>query len=333
MFARTYLVTGGTGFIGSRLVRSLLGAGHSVRVIDNDLRGRVDRLADIANEIELIQCDVRDVDALAKASKKVDSVLHLAALNGTENFYKRPQLVLDIAVRGMLAVLECCKDNGIPELVLASSSEVYQMPEIIPTPEDVPMTIPDPWNPRYSYGGGKLISELMLANYYRDHFERVLIFRPHNVYGPDMGWEHVLPQLVIRAFDQIKEHSSGPVPFKIQGDGSQTRSFIYIDDFIDAVNLMLKKGEHRNIYHLGTSEEVQIRDVVNYVFEYFERGVLIIPDALPEGGTPRRCPDISKISDLGFEPEIPLKDGIKKIADWYVDNQHLRPPTLKANPS
>jgi len=325
MSAKTYLVTGGTGFIGSRLVRSLLGKGHSVRVVDNDLRGRAERLSDIADDIELIKCDVRDLDAMTRASKNVDSILHLAALNGTENFYKRPQLVLDVAIRGMLSVLESCKANNIPELIFASSSEVYQTPAEIPTPEEIPLMIPDPWNPRYSYGGGKLISEILLANYYQDLFERVLIFRPHNVYGPDMGWEHVLPQLIIRAYDQIAAHRSGPVPFQIQGDGSQTRAFIYINDFIDAMILILHKGKHRNVYHLGTSEEKEIKEVVEHLFDYFERDVQIIEGDLPEGGTPRRCPDISKISALGFEQKILLRDGIKNIADWYVANQHNRP--------
>ena len=94
----------------------------------------------------------------------------------------------------MISVLDACRHHGIRELVLASSSEVYQTPPGIPTPENVPLSVPDPLNPRYSYGGGKIICELMAINYGRQGFDRVLIFRPHNVYGPDMGWEHVLPQ-------------------------------------------------------------------------------------------------------------------------------------------
>ena len=83
-------------------------------------------------------------------------------------------------------------------LVLASSSEVYQTPPQVPTDESAPLVVPDPLNPRYSYGGGKIISELMAINYGRKYFERVLIFRPHNVYGPDMGFEHVIPQFALR---------------------------------------------------------------------------------------------------------------------------------------
>ena len=132
---------------------------------------------------------------LMAAIAGVDSVLHLAYVNGTEYFYEHPELILDIAVRGMLNVLDACRAEKVPELVLASSSEAYHQPPIVPTPEGVPLVVPDPLNPRYSYGGGKLISELMALNWGRKGFERVMIFRPHNVYGPDMGWEHVIPDL------------------------------------------------------------------------------------------------------------------------------------------
>ena len=88
--------------------------------------------------------------------------------------------------------------EGVRSLVLASSSEVYQTPPHVPTDESAPLVVPDPTNPRYSYGGGKIISELMAINYGRKFFDRVLIFRPHNVYGPDMGCEHVIPQFALR---------------------------------------------------------------------------------------------------------------------------------------
>ncbi|MGL6042363.1 MAG: NAD-dependent epimerase/dehydratase family protein, partial [Sandaracinobacteroides sp.] len=242
--SKRYLVTGGTGFIGSALVSRLVKDGHMVRVVDNDLRGSKKRLDHVIKDIDLVACDVRDIDAMTDAAKGCESILHLAALNGTENFYNRPDLVLDVGIRGMYGALEAAKRNGIEEFVLMSSSEAYQTPPVVPTDETVPLMIPDPWNPRYSYGGSKLISEIMMANYHRDLFKKTVIVRPHNVYGPDMGWEHVIPQFVMRAKSQIEKHPTGPVPVDVQGDGSQTRSFIHISDFIDGFMLAVEKGSH-----------------------------------------------------------------------------------------
>ena len=100
------------------------------------------------------------------------------------------------------------------------------------------LKIPDIYNPRYSYGGGKILTELIGINYGRKYFKKLIIFRPHNVYGPDMGNEHVIPELINR-FKNLKGRN-----FKIQGTGKEIRSFIYIDDFIDAFNLIIKKGKH-----------------------------------------------------------------------------------------
>jgi len=325
MSQKTYLVTGGTGFIGSALVRRLVRDGHAVRVVDNDLRGHAERLSDLSGSIELIPADVRNVDALTAAARGCDSILHLAALNGTENFYNRPELVLDVGVLGMHAALSAAKQAGVREFVLASSSEVYQTPHVVPTPENEELKIPDPWNPRYSYAGSKLISEIMLANYHRDHFKRVIIFRPHNVYGPDMGWEHVLPQFILRAKEQVERTPRGPVPFPIQGDGQQTRSFIYIDDFIDALLLLLQHGAHRNLYHLGTMDEVPIEYLARLVVHHFGREAMIEPGSSPVGSTPRRCPDTRKIQALGFKPSVPLSEGVSRTAEWYVANASRRP--------
>jgi nucleoside-diphosphate-sugar epimerase len=322
---RSYLVTGGTGFIGSALVKRLVKDGHKVRVVDNDLRGSSIRLNDVINDIELVACDVRDLDAMTAAAKGCESLLHLAALNGTENFYNRPDLVLDVGIRGMYGALEAAKRNGIEEFILMSSSEAYQTPSIVPTPENVPLMIPDPWNPRYSYGGSKLISEIMIANYHRDLFKKAVIVRPHNVYGPDMGWEHVIPQFVLRAKEQIAKHPTGAVPIEIQGDGSQTRSFIHISDFIDGFMLAVEKGANRQVYHVGTEEEVTIRHVLELVFNWFGRDLEL--RSLPEaaGGTPRRCPDITKLAELGFAPKFNIGSGIGEIAAWYSANAHLKP--------
>src|SRR5690349_22546124 len=99
--------------------------------------------------------------------------MHLAAVNGTENFYTQPELVLDVGLRGALAVTNAGREAGVPDLIVASTAEVYQTPPVIPTPETVPLMLPDSLNPRYSYGGGKIVSELIAFNYGQDHYRQV----------------------------------------------------------------------------------------------------------------------------------------------------------------
>lgn len=320
MKAKKYLVTGGTGFIGSALVKRLAKDGFQVRVLDNDVRGTKERLREVEGKIEFVKADIRNSNDVLKACKNVDSIIHLAYINGTEYFYKMPELVLDVAVKGMSNIIDACIKENIRELILASSSEVYQAPPKIPTDEDVPLTVPDVFNPRYSYGGGKIISELLTINYGRKHLDRAVIFRPHNVYGPDMGWEHVIPQFVLRMKELCKNKNDKIIKFPIQGTGKEARAFCFIDDFIDGLMLILKKGEHLNIYNIGTMEEMSIKQVAAETGKYFGKSVKIIPGKLTHGSVQRRCPDISKLKKLGYNPKIPFKEGLKITAKWYDKN-------------
>jgi nucleoside-diphosphate-sugar epimerase len=245
-------------------------------------------------------------------------------VNGTEFFYKQPELVLEVAVKGIMNVLDACVQHQVPELVLASSSEVYQEPPSIPTREDVPLTIPDPLNPRYSYAAGKIISEMMALNYGRTRFRRVVIFRPHNVYGPDMGWEHVIPQFVVR-MRKLLRPDCDTVRFPVQGNGEQTRSFVFINDFIDGLMAVIKAGAHLSIYNIGTEEEISIAELARMVGAYFGKRVELIPGPPALGGTRRRCPDISKVAALGYKPRVSLKDGLAITAKWYDENSDRAP--------
>ena len=325
MTARRILVTGGSGFIGSGLVKALVAAGHSVRVLDDNSRGRARRLTAVEKDIDFVGGDVRDADAVAKAAQGMDEVHHLAFVNGTEFFYTMPELVLDVGVRGMVNVIDACRKHDVGTLILASSSEVYQTPPHIPTAEDAPLTVPDVMNPRYSYGAGKLISEVMAVNYGRKFFERVLIFRPHNIYGPDMGFEHVTPQFALRLKKLADAQPQGTLRFEIQGSGKETRSFCYVDDLVAGVMVMREKGEHLGIYHVGTMEEVAIADLARRMAKIAGRAIDIESGPLQAGGTPRRCPDISKLKKLGYKPAVPLDAGLKSTLDWYWCNEELAP--------
>jgi len=316
---KRYFVTGGSGFIGSALVKRLLQAGHAVVVLDDHSRGRSERLADVPGDLRVVQGDVRDAATVAKAAQGADVCLHLAAVNGTENFYREPGRVLDVGIKGLLAVMEGCAQSGIKELIVASSSEVYQSPPVVPTPETVPLVIPDPYNPRYSYAASKIASEMIALHMGPNQFERVLLFRPHNVYGPDMGTEHVIPQLALKVA-RLARAADGEIALPIHGDGSQTRSFIFIDDFVDAFMLMAEHGEHVGIYHLGTEDEVRIDHVAELICESLGRRCRLVKAPSPKGETMRRCPDIAKIRGLGFRDRIPLRQGVAQTAQWYAAN-------------
>ena len=315
--SKKYLVTGGSGFIGAALVKALVNKGNKVSVIDNNSRGSASKLGEYINKIKFYKGDIRDYSFVKSCLDGVDSVIHLAYINGTEFFYEKPDLILDVGIRGTFNIIDACREKGIKEFVLASSSEAYQTPSIIPTPEDVPLVVPDIMNPRYSYGGGKIACELLAINYGRKYFDRVLVFRPHNVYGADMGFEHVIPQFVMRASELILKKNEGIIGFSIQGDGTETRAFVHINDFTDGVLAMLEKGEHLNIYHIGNNEEIEIKKLVGYIFEYFNRDYVIIPGELKSGGTLRRCPDISKMKKIGYNPQISIKKGLPEVIDWY----------------
>ncbi len=317
MHAKKILVTGGAGFIGSNLVRGMLKAGYSVRVIDDCSRGSAARLKDVDGQFEFIQGDIRDRDAVINASEGMESICHLAFVNGTEFFYTKPKLVMDVGIRGMLNVLDACEAQGIQELILASSSEVYQTPPMIPTPENVPLSIPDPWNARYSYASSKLISEIMSINYTRDTVENLLIFRPHNVYGSQMGWEHVIPQFICR-MKELMQMGNQSIQFPIQGDGTETRAFIHVDDFTDALLLCMKQLNGRELIHIGTQVEVAIQEIACLIAAGLNCDLEILPGPAAKGGTSRRCPDITKLTSLGFNPKISLQDGIKRTIEWYI---------------
>jgi len=312
----SYLVTGGTGFIGSALVRRLVKDGHHVRVLDNDFRGRSARLADVAGAIDAVTGDVRDADAVARACRGVEGIFHLAAVNGTELFYSMPDTVLDVGVRGMLNVVDGAVAAGVTELFVASSSEVYQAPPRIPTDEDVPLSIPDPRNPRFSYAGSKLISELLALHLAGRKVGRVVVFRPHNAFGPDMGWEHVIPQLCLR-IRALAARTKGELQVPIQGDGSETRAFAYIDDIVDGIALLASRGEHLGIYNVGTDRETRIRDLAIEIGRCLGRELSIVAGPVQPGSVARRCPDISRLRALGYQPRMTLEDGLRRTVSWY----------------
>ena len=261
---KTALVLGAGGFIGSHISRLLVNLGHKVTIFDNNTRGKFSRINDIRKKVKFISGDVRNKKKLFNAVKGSNAVIHLAYINGTKYFYSKPDLVLDVAVKGLVNIFDACKKYNIKEIYLASSSEVYQTPAKIPTDEAESLKIPDIMNPRYSYGGGKILTELMGINFGRKFFKKLIIFRPHNVYGNDMGNEHVIPEFMKRIRRKNKKN------FYIEGTGNEIRSFIHIKDFLNAFKILLQKGKHLEIYNIGNSEKVRIIELAEMLKNIIE---------------------------------------------------------------
>ena len=299
------LITGGTGFIGSAISNFFSKKGYKITILDNNSRGKLKRIKDNNKNINFILGDITKFEDVFKASKKQDYIFHLAAINGTKFFYQKPDKVLDVSCKGIINVIEVAKKLKIKNVFLASSSEVYHYPNKIPTDEQEPIKIPDVFNPRYSYAGGKILTELVGINNAK-FFNKMIIFRPHNVYGSDMGDEHVVPELI----EKVK---SAKKILKIKGSGLETRSFIYIDDFVKAFYLIFKKGKHLNIYNIGTEEQIKIIDLANLIIKIFKKKIIIKKEQIAKGGTKHRMPDIKKIRKLGFKQTISIIQGLKKI--------------------
>ena len=300
---KNILVTGGSGFIGSAIVSYLVKSGYKVIVYDNNSRGKTERLAKVRKYIKFIKGDIRDKKKLLSITGKVDTVIHLAYVNGTKFFYKKPFEILDIAVNGLINILEFCKKKKVKNFFLASSSEVYQNPLKIPTDEKEMLKIPNIYNPRYSYGGGKIISELYGLYFAKKFLKKFIIFRPHNVYGKDMGEDHVIPQFIKR-FKKLGKRKQ----FLIFGTGKEIRSFIYIDDFISGFSKIFKKGKNQEIYNIGTNEKIRISNLALLIANIFKKKIILRKTQILEGSPNVRCPNIKKIKKLGFKQNIRLKD-------------------------
>ncbi len=304
---KNILVTGGSGFIGSEICLSLKSQGYNVIVYDNFYRNSQANILKKKN-IKVIKGDIRKKESLFKIKYKFDSVIHLAAINGTKNFYTNPCEVLEVATKGIFNILDYCKTKKIKNLIIASSSEVYNIPNMIPTDENEPIKIPDVYNPRFSYSAGKIISEIAGINYGKKYFKKLIIFRPHNVYGRNMGNEHVIPEF-------INKISNSKKSIKIIGSGREKRSFIHIQDFISAFNLIMHKGKHLGIYNIGTSEMVTMNHILKKLMLIMNKKIKVIKTKGHSGSTKLRCPNISKIKKLGFKQKYDLSSGLREILE------------------
>jgi len=290
------------------MVKKLVDKNNEVIVFDNEFRGTFDNLP--KEKIRIIKGDIRKFEDWQKIPDEIELVYHFAAINGTEFFYNIPEKVLEVNVKGIINCLDFIIERKIPEIFFASSSEVYGFPKKFPTPETEEMQIPDPLNPRFSYSGSKMIGELLCINYARKYGFKWTIVRYHNIYGPKMGYEHVMPQFIKKLVKNEK--------FEVEGDGTESRCFCFIDDAIEESLLVQRDNSVKErIFNIGNPEENSIKTLIQTISKIAEKDIIPIFKEKKQAGTKRRVPDISKVKQLGFEPKINLEVGLRKTFEWY----------------
>jgi len=301
------LITGGSGFIGSYLAKEL-SEENEVILFDNGFRAGFDNIKNI--NISLIKGDVTDFADWKNLPSDIDIVYHLAAINGTKFFYEIPNQVLNVNIQGIFNLMKWLSNSSVNRFFFSSSSEVYGIPKVFPTSETEPMVIPDPLNPRFSYSSSKMIGEIVAINNAKSLGIDYTIGRFHNVYGPKMGFEHVIPEFIRKC---VKNEE-----FTVQGNGDESRCFCFIDDAINAIKLVTENPKGRNqIFNIGTNEEVTINNLITKLETVHKNPIKPVYVEFKNSGTNRRVPDISKISQIGFKPKVSFDEGLKVTYDWY----------------
>ncbi len=305
---RRLVVTGGAGFLGSHLCRALLEAGDEVVAIDNLLTGSMDNVSELfAHErFTFLHHDVSD---FVHVSGPVDAVLHFASPASPADFERIPIPILKVGSRGTQNTLGLAKDKGARYL-LASTSEVYGDPLVHPQPESYWGNV-NPIGPRGVYDEAKRFAEAMTMAYHRFHGVDVRIVRIFNTFGPRMRPDDG------RAVSNFVVQALAGKPITIYGDGTQTRSFCYVDDEVRGF-LALLDSDYVGPMNIGNPDEYTIRQLAETVLEVTGSSSELTFEPLPTDDPAQRRPDIGLARRvLGWEPEVKLADGLARTAAWF----------------
>lgn len=314
------LVTGGAGFIGSSLVRSLAGDGHSVRVLDDFSTGRPENLEGVAGDVEVLEGDVRDPAAVAKAVTGAEVVYHLAALPSVARSVADPRASHEVNVDGTLNLLLAAVDAEVRRLVYASSSSVYGDTPVLPKHEDMPVS------PRSPYAAAKLAGEAYCRSFARVYPLETVCLRFFNVFGPRQDpasqYAAVVPRFVTRML--------AGQPAEVTGDGGQTRDFTFVDNAVHACRLAAAAGPEAvgEAMNVGCGDRISVLDLVGLVNDLLtERVEPVLVPARP-GDVRDSQAAVDKAGRLlGYRPLVPVGDGVAATVRWFAN---LTDPTKGA---
>jgi dTDP-glucose 4,6-dehydratase len=302
------LVTGGSGFLGSHLCESLLEDGHEVIAMDNNVSGQTENIEDFVYH-DRFSFFEHDVTEFIHVSGDLDWVMHLASLASPMFYSDHPIKTLKVGALGTHKTLGVAKTKGAGYF-FSSTSEVYGNPEVNPQPESYRGNV-DSYGPRSCYDESKRYGESMVRSYRDQHDINVRVARIFNTYGPRMRLDdgRVIPTFIRQALCGNE--------LTVYGDGSQTRSFCYVDDLIDGFIHLLNSPVQEPV-NLGNPDERSILELAELVIELTDSSSDITFEPLPPQDPQVRRPDISKAkTEIGWEPKIELREGLKRSIDHF----------------
>jgi len=306
----TVVVTGGAGFIGSHLCDRLVQKGHKVVCVDNLLTGHMTNIRPLLNHprFEFIRHDVREPLAIRGP---VDRVYNLACPASPQHYQRDPVATLQTCVSGAYNVLELAREKNA-RVLQASTSEVYGDPEIHPQPESYRGSV-NPIGPRACYDEGKRCAETLFFDYHRLHRLPIKVARIFNTYGPRMleNDGRVVSNFIVQALSEK--------PLTLYGDGSQTRSFCYVDDLVDGLELLMESPVGiTGPCNLGNPHEVAVHEIAKLILKQTESRSTIEHRPLPQDDPRRRQPVIACAQNvLGWSPRKTLEDGLRLTIDYF----------------
>jgi dTDP-glucose 4,6-dehydratase len=308
------LITGAAGFLGSHLCDRLLQEGWEVEALDNLLTGREENLAHLRGHPRF-HFRRHDVTRPVEVSEPVELVLHFASPASPRDYLQNPIHTMKVDSLGTLHTLGLAKRYRA-RYVLASTSEVYGDPEVHPQPEEYWGHV-NPVGPRSVYDEAKRFAEALAMAYHREHGVDVRVLRIFNTYGPRMRSDdgRAVPTFIVQALRGE--------PLTVYGDGTQTRSFCYVDDLVEGVyRAAVADGLGGTVLNLGNPEEVQVRRLAELVRELVGAQVPIVHRPLPQDDPRRRCPDITRARRLlGWEPRVTLVEGLRRTVEFFGRQQ------------